>query len=83
MIVNKESSTDLQLSIDCGRMVSTADLWVMSGPSLDASGGVSIQGASVTNSGGFAPAPPYTAQVSGSTVTCYLNALSAALVHVT
>jgi hypothetical protein len=83
VIVNKESSTDLQLSIDCGRMVSTADLWVMSGPSLDATSGVSFQGALVTNSGGFAPAPPYTAQVSGNTVTCYLNALSAALVHVT
>jgi hypothetical protein len=51
----------------------------MSGPALDATSGVKIQGAAVAIDGTFTPGPAYTAQISGSTVTCYLDALSAIL----
>ena len=59
--------------------VNSARLLAMSGPALDATSGVKIQGAAVAIDGTFTPGPAYTAQISGSTVTCYLDALSAIL----
>jgi hypothetical protein len=81
--VNKDVSRNLQLDIECGQAVNSANGLVMSGPGLDATSGVKIQGATVTIDGGFTPGPAYTAQFSGSTVTCYLDALSAILLKVT
>jgi hypothetical protein len=80
--VNKDVSRNLQLNIECGRAVNSANGLVMSGPGLDATSGVKIQGAAVAIDGGFTPGPAYTAQFSGSTVTCYLDALSAILLKV-
>jgi hypothetical protein len=74
----------LQLNIECGQIVNSAHLLVMNGPALDATSGVTIQGAAVAADGAFAPGPAYTAaRISGSTVTCYLGALSAILLNVT
>jgi hypothetical protein len=82
VVVNKEISQNLRLSIDCGRIMNSANLVAMSGPALDATSGVTIQGAGVGVDGAFAPGPAYTAQIAGSTVTCFLNALSAILLKV-
>jgi hypothetical protein len=83
VVVNKEVSQNVQLNIDCGQTVNAARLLVMSGPALNATSGVTIQGATVGANGSFAPGPAYTAQISGSTVSCYLDALSAVLIKVT
>jgi hypothetical protein len=80
--VNKEVSRNLQLNIECAQTVNSAGLLVMSGPALNATSGVRIQGAAVATDGGFTPGPTYTAQFSGSNVTCYLDALSAILLKV-
>jgi hypothetical protein len=80
LIVNKDSTQNLSLSIDCGQPVMSASLMMMTGPGLDATTGVAIQGASIGLDGSFAPQPVWTVPVSGSTVTCYVNALSAALI---
>ena len=63
--------------------MSSARLLVLSGPALAATSGVVIQGAAVGADGSFAPASAYAAQISGSTVTCYCDALNAVLLKVT
>jgi hypothetical protein len=82
VLVNKESSQNMQVTIDCGRPVAAAQVLVMSGPSLEATSGVTIQGASVGVDGSFQPGAPYALQTQGNTVTCYVGALSAALIQV-
>lgn len=83
VVVNKEVGRNLQLNIECGQTVNSALLLAMNGPGLDATGGVTIQGANVAMDGHFEPGTAYTVQISASTVTCYLDALSAILLKVT
>jgi len=83
IIVNKDLTQNVQASIDCGQNVSSATLLEMTAPSLTATSGVTIQGATVGVDGSFAPGAGYTApQVSGQTVSCYVPALSAVLLRV-
>jgi hypothetical protein len=81
--VNKDSTHNLQLSVDTGQTVNTAAVLVLNGPALDATSGVSIQGAAVAQNGGFTPAAPYTPAVTGAMVDCYVPAASAALIRIT
>jgi len=80
--VNKDTTRNLQLTIECGQAVRSAELIVMTGPSLEATSGVAIQGAMVAQNGSFTPGAPYTATASDGTVSCYLGALSAALIQI-
>ena len=82
VLVNKDSTQSLRVSIDCGQTLNSAVLLLMTAPSLDATSGVTIQGSGIASDGGFCPGAPYTLPVSGSTVSCYLGALSAALISV-
>ena len=81
--MNKDSTQNLQLSVDTGQSVNTAAVLVLRGPALDATSGVSIQGAAVAQNGDFTPGAAYTSTVAGSVVTCYVPAASAALIRVT
>jgi hypothetical protein len=90
IIVNKDSTQNLQLTVELPESASAATLLEMtqlstgaSGPSLSATSGVTIQGASVGNDGSFTPGEAYTLSASGMQVTCYVPALSAVLVQVT
>ncbi len=51
-------------------------------PDLSATSGVTIQGAAVNPDGTFSPNPAYTLPLSGSQLTCYVAALSAALIQI-
>jgi hypothetical protein len=82
VVVNKDSTQNLQLSVDTGLSVTSAALLVMTGPALDATSGVAIQGAAVAPDGSFAPAAAYTARIAASVVDCYVPALSAVLIRV-
>jgi len=82
VVVNKDSTQNLQLSVDTGLSVNSAALLVMTGPALDATSGVAIQGAAVAPDGSFAPAAAYTARIAASVVDCYVPALSAVLIRV-
>jgi hypothetical protein len=82
IVVNKDSSQNLSLTIDCGQAASSATLLEMTGPALDATTGVMIQGAAIGQDGSFTPGAPYTLTTNGSTVTCYVSALSAVLIAV-
>jgi hypothetical protein len=90
MIVNKDSTQNLQLTAQLPQTASAATLLEMtqlssgaSGPSLSATSGVTIQGASVGTNGSFTPGSAYTLTASGSSITCYVPALSAVLVQIT
>src|ERR1700733_11785163 len=53
-----------------------------SAPDLSATAGVTIQGVSVQVDGTFSPAAAYTLTASGSSVSCYVPALSAVLIQI-
>ncbi len=80
--VKKNSTQILKLSVDTGLTINTAALQVLTGPALDDTSGVAIQGAAVAADGSFAPAAPYTASIAGGVVSCYVPALSAVLIKV-
>ena len=82
VVVNKDSTQNLQLSLTTGLSVNTAELLLLTGPALDATSGVMIQGAAVTPDGGFAPAAPYTPTTAAGVVSCYVPAASAALIRI-
>ncbi len=83
LLVNKDSTQNVQATIACGQGVKLATLLQMTGPGLSATSGVTIQGASVNLDGSFTPGAPYAAtQISGMMVTCYIPALSAVLLQV-
>ncbi len=88
VIVNKDTTANLQVTVSLPQQVNSATLVEMtqlsegaSGPSLSGTGGVSIQGSCVNPDGGFAPAASYTLASNGSVVDCYVPALSAVLIQ--
>ena len=88
IVVNKDLTQNLQLTVQLPRGASSATLLTMTqltsgamGPDLSATSGVTIQGASVNPNGTFSPAAPYTLNPSGSELTCYVPALSAVLIQ--
>jgi len=89
IIVNKDSTQNLQLTTQLPEEAGTATLLEMtqlspgaSGPDLSATSGVTIQGASIGTNGSFSPSAAYTLSASGEQVTCYVPALSAVLVQI-
>jgi hypothetical protein len=89
VIVNKDSTQNLQLTAQLPQAANSATLLEMTqlssgatGPSLSATSGVTIQGASIGVNGSFSPGAPYTLSSSGNQVTCYVPALSAVLIQV-
>jgi hypothetical protein len=87
MVVNKDATQNLQLTIALPQFVTTATLLGMTqltsgatAPSLTATAGVTIQAAPVNIDGTFSPAAAYTLTAKGTQVGCYVPALSAALI---
>lgn len=87
VIVNKDATQNLELTISLPKSVSSAQLTAMTqlsagadGPSLTATSGVMIQGASINPNGGFAPSAPYNLSADSSQITCYVPALSAVVI---
>lgn len=90
IVVNKDSTQNLQLTISLPQSASSATLLELTqlspgatGASLSATSGVTIQGASLGDDGSFSPGAPYTLETNGSQVSCYAPALSAVLVQIT
>jgi hypothetical protein len=89
VIVNKDATQNLQLTVSMPQTVRSASLMTMSqlstgaqGPALAATSGVTIQDASIARNGDFKPAAPYSLAVSGSQIDLYVPALSAVLIQV-
>jgi len=88
VIVNKDSTQNLQLTAALSQSVTTATLLEMtqltsgsSTPNLSATSGVTIQGATINPDGTFSPSAAYTLSPSGTSLTCYVPALSAVLLQ--
>lgn len=89
IVVNKDSAQNLQLTVQLPQTASSATLLEMtqltagaSGPSLSATSGVTIQGASVGANGSFSPGAAYILSTSGTELTCYVPYLSAVLIQI-
>jgi len=82
VVVNKDATQHLSLSIDCGGEVETATLLELTGPAADAAGGVRIQGGAIGNDGLLTPHDAYALPHAGSLVHGYVGALSAALIRI-
>jgi len=89
IVVNKDGAQNLQLTVQLPQSASSATLLEMTqltagvtGPSLSATSGVTIQGASVGANGSFSPGAAYTLSASGTELTCYVPYLSAVLIQI-
>jgi hypothetical protein len=89
VVVNKDSTQNLQLSVSLPQSVTTATLLAMTqltsgatAPDLSATSDVTIQGASVGIDGTFSAGAAYTLQPSGTQVSCYVPTLTAVLIQV-
>jgi hypothetical protein len=82
IINNKDVTQNLQFTVTCPSAVESASLQLLTGPSLSATSGVTIQGSAVNPDGSFAPSSSYGLPVSGETFTGYVPAASAALITV-
>jgi len=83
IIVNKDGTQNLQFTATCPAAVRSASLQLLTGPSLSATSGVTIQGSSVNPNGSFSPQPSYSLPAMAETFTGYIPAASAALIAVT
>jgi hypothetical protein len=86
ILVNKDSTQNLEITVSAGQTIQTATLLAMAAPQssgLAATSGVTIQGATVTTDGTFAPGTAYNLAISGTTATCYVPALGAVLINIT
>ena len=80
VLVNKDSTQNLSVSITLPQTIHTASLLAMTGSGLTATTGVTIQNAAVNPDGSFSPQPAYTLTPSGTQLTCYVPALSAVII---
>ena len=83
IVVNKDAVHNLSLTIQTAQKIGTATLQLMTGGSLAATSGVTIQSAAVNQDGSFAPASPEILIPSANLTTCYIPTLSAALISLT
>lgn len=86
---NKDSTNNMKVALNLPKNISSATLIEMTqrstgatAPSLSATGGVNIQGGTVSVNGSFAPNPSYTLTPGGNVLTCYVPALSAVLLQI-
>jgi Glycosyl hydrolase family 79, N-terminal domain len=84
IVVNKDQTSNLSLSIQLPQSASSATLLELAqlSASLTATSGVTIQGATVAANGSFSPGAAYTLTTGGTQLTCYVPALSAVLIQI-
>src|SRR5580658_6117735 len=82
IVNNKDLVQTLNVTIQLPRTAQAAQLIQMTGPSLDATTGVTIQGSAIQPDGSFSPGPATPLQMAGSSVSCYVSPLTAVLVQV-
>jgi hypothetical protein len=82
VLSNKDTATTVHATVDVGAALTSATATRLTGPSLGATAGVMLGGASIQADGGFAPNAPEPLLTSGSTLTVDLPPASAALISV-
>jgi hypothetical protein len=81
-LFNKDQQSSLQVSIDCGQPVQSANLWRLTAPTLDSTKGVTLAGAEVGADGHWDAAKVESAPIAGGRVSVDLPPASAALVFI-
>ncbi len=89
IVVNKDATQNLQLTVSMPQDVSSATLTLMTqltsgaiSADLGATAGVTLQGATISIAGGYSPSPAaYTLTASGAQISCYVPAASAVLIQ--
>ena len=82
VINNKDPVQNLNVTIQLPQTAQPAQLIQMTGPSLQVTTGVAIQGSAIQVNGAFSPGPATTLPISGSSVSCYVSPLTAVLVQI-
>jgi hypothetical protein len=82
IVVNKDTAQAMELTIETNQNIQSATLQTMTGPSLAALSGITIQGATVNSNGSFSPASPSVLTPAGTQTTCSIPALSAGLITI-
>ena len=70
------------MTIQAFRPILTAQMMLLTAPSLAATSGVIIQGAAINKDGSFFPARAFPLTAEGANTTCQVPALSAALISI-
>ncbi len=83
VVVNNDTVQNMTLTIATNQNIQSATLQTMTGASLAATSGVTIQGATVNPDGSFFPASADTLTPAGTQTTCFIPALTAALISIT
>jgi hypothetical protein len=90
VLVNKDTTQNLDVSIVLPQAMSTATLQQLTQhsvgadtPSLVALSGITLQGATVASDGAFQPNAAYALTLNGTQLSCYVPALSAVLIQLT
>jgi hypothetical protein len=79
-LINQNITRDERVDIDAGRKFAVASMMQLAGPSVDATAGVTLGGASVDEFGGWAPATHEEVRLTGHEVIVDVPAASAALI---
>ncbi len=82
VVVNKDATQNLALSLAMPSAVSSATLLAMQGPALASTDTPTIQGAAIGIDGSLSLAAPYTLPVSGQTVSATVPPAAAVLIQV-
>jgi hypothetical protein len=83
IFVNKDTIHNLTIAIETNQRIQRATMQTMTGPNLEATSGVTIQGATVDKDGSFAPGSLDPLTFWGTQTTCFIPALSAVLISIT
>ena len=82
VLVNKDTGNAVDASVDTGKTVGGALAVYLAGPSILATSGVTLAGASISPAGQWTPEPAWTLPFTGHVVTVPVPPASAVLVHV-
>jgi hypothetical protein len=80
VLVNSESSTGVNATIDVGTAITSASAMYLRGPSLTSTTGITFGEAAISAAGAWTPKPVYTPAHTGTTVTVPVPAASAVLI---
>ena len=81
VLVNKDATNGVAVSVDVGTAVGAANVVFLQAPSLTSKTGVTFAGAEVTSTGEWSPQPAFALPVSGNVVSVVVPPATAALVR--
>ncbi len=81
VLVNKDTASGVNASVDVGAPVTTASAIYLEGPSLGATTGLTFAGAGISAKGSWTPNAPFAVAARGNVITVSVPPASAVIVH--